>query len=597
MFNRKEAKKRAKTNLKKHYVIFVLACLLAAFLGAEYDNNLAMATATKVDADVDVITVDTVLDDLLEGKLHDGRTVAEKILSDLKVKNTKVGLLELGHAKGVLSSLVNTVTSGTYLVTIYRGILTMFKSKTVSVIIFIILVLLVFGLLQLLIVDAFRILYRRIFLESFSYDKVPISRYTFLLRVKKWFSAPLVILVKDIFLLLWSLTIVGGIIKSYSYRMVEYIVAENPDIKPMEAINLSRKMMNGHKWEAFVLDLSFLPWHLLSILTLGLSSIFFASPYIEATELEYFVHIRKLAYENNVENVTLLNDKYLYEYADESLILEAYKDAEEMSKHPIEIVKNTGFKGFLENNFGVVLNYTEEDEKYNQAIEREDYVKSYEDIKAFKKYPVKLFPIKEADKKNKEVHYMRRYSIWSVIILFFAFCLIGWLWEVGLHLVKDGVFVNRGTMHGPWLPIYGCGGVAILLCLYRVRKKPALTLVLGMVLAGIIEYAGATYLWVTKHMKWWDYSGYFLNLNGRICLEGLLVFGIAGVAAVYFVAPLLDNRIRKIPNKVLIPICLVLSITFICDMIYSHYHPNAGKGITDYDSEDTAAVIHGRMNL
>lgn len=54
-----------------------------------------------------------------------------------------------------------------------------------------------------------------------------------------------------------------------------------------------------------------------------------------------------------------------------------------------------------------------------------------------------------------------------LILLFFVFSVAGWLWEVGLHLVQDGVFVKRGVLSGPWLPIYGTGGVLIMLVLRR----------------------------------------------------------------------------------------------------------------------------------
>ena len=53
------------------------------------------------------------------------------------------------------------------------------------------------------------------------------------------------------------------------------------------------------------------------------------------------------------------------------------------------------------------------------------------------------------------VNYDKNYTLTSYILLFFAFSFIGWSWEVVLHLINDGVFVNRGTMYGPWLPIYG----------------------------------------------------------------------------------------------------------------------------------------------
>ena len=66
------------------------------------------------------------------------------------------------------------------------------------------------------------------------------------------------------------------------------------------------------------------------------------------------------------------------------------------------------------------------------------------------------------------------YSVSSLVLMFFTFSGIGWLWEVGLHLVVDGMFFNRGFMAGPWLPIYGTGGVLILVLLKKWRSRPLL---------------------------------------------------------------------------------------------------------------------------
>ena len=156
---------------------------------------------------------------------------------------------------------------------------------------------------------------------------------------------------------------------------------------------------------------------------------------------------------------------------------------------------------------------------------------------------------------------MRHYSAGSLILMFFVFSFVGWLWEVSFHLYEDGMIVNRGIMHGPWLPIYGFGGVLILTLLYRLRKSPTMELANG----GI---------------KWWDYSGYFLNLDGRICAEGLLVFGIGGFAVVYLIAPALDNLFRKMKPAAVIVICAILLSVFVCDQIYSLKYPNEGEGIT-----------------
>lgn len=175
----------------------------------------------------------------------------------------------------------------------------------------------------------------------------------------------------------------------------------------------------------------------------------------------------------------------------------------------------------------------------------------------------------------------KSYSLNSYILLFFTFSFIGWIWEVMLHLVSDGVFVNRGTMYGPWLPIYGFGGVFILFLLKKFREKPTLLFITAFILCGIIEYSTAWYLETFKHLKYWDYSGYFLNLHGRICLEGLIVFALGGCAATYIVAPLLDNLYNKLNISLKKIICIILIMFFMIDFSYSTFvKPNTGKGIT-----------------
>lgn len=92
-------------------------------------------------------------------------------------------------------------------------------------------------------------------------------------------------LLTDVFTLLWTLLfIVPGIVKSYSYAMVPFLIADHPDLQPMEVIKKSQQMMDGYKWQAFVLDLSFLGWQILSILTLGILGIFYVNPYYYQTK-------------------------------------------------------------------------------------------------------------------------------------------------------------------------------------------------------------------------------------------------------------------------------------------------------------------------
>ena len=85
---------------------------------------------------------------------------------------------------------------------------------------------------------------------------------------------------RDLYTFLWSLLlIIPGIVKAYEYRMIPYILSENPNMEKSEAFAMSKQMMNGNKWRAFVLDLSFILWEILGACTLGILNIFYVEPY------------------------------------------------------------------------------------------------------------------------------------------------------------------------------------------------------------------------------------------------------------------------------------------------------------------------------
>jgi hypothetical protein len=98
---------------------------------------------------------------------------------------------------------------------------------------------------------------------------------------------------RTIYLILWSLLfIIPGIVKSYEYMMVPYLLAENPQLSGEQAFEESRRMMDGQKWNAFVLDVSFLGWMLLSELTVGIVGIFYVNPYVNHTHAALFEALR-----------------------------------------------------------------------------------------------------------------------------------------------------------------------------------------------------------------------------------------------------------------------------------------------------------------
>lgn len=598
MLTRKEMKQKARQSLRKHYLMFVTVCVAAAILGTEFSGSLdgiKIESREERSPETAVTGIvgrqpnlsDVVLD-ALQGNEEESRELSEE-LKEQAVQNTKEGRgsAALGRSRGVLAGFVNSVTSGSILVTLIAAVNSMVGSAGITVFLFIVLSLLLALGAWVFLFNMYTVVSRRIFLEGRVYEKLTIQRFAFLLRVKRWTKVSLTMALASLYQMLWALTIVGGIIKRYSYFLVPYIAAENPDISPKKAVNLSRKMMHGHKWECFVFELTYWGWDILGSLTFGLTAIFYSNPYKTAAFSEFYVQMRDWAKEKKIEGCELLNDRYLFEKADGDVIFEAYGDSlasvwEEEEQEPEKL---RGVAGFLANVLGITVINRQDERAYEEYRNGQS---KYQMIKAAVEgvvYPERLFPIPEAGKRQKleTLRYMRRYSVWSVILLFFAFSFMGWVWEVSLHLITDGVFVNRGVLHGPWLPIYGTGGVMILAVLNKFREKPLVEFLLTIVLCGCVEYFTSWFLEITHNgEKWRDYSGYFLNLNGRICAEGLLVFGLGGMAIVYVAAPLLDDLIRKIPYKILIPVCITLLAVFGADEVYSNRHPNTGKGITDY---------------
>lgn len=190
------------------------------------------------------------------------------------------------------------------------------------------------------------------------------------------------------------------------------------------------------------------------------------------------------------------------------------------------------------------------------------------------------YPEEDIVTVNKNSHVNESYSLSTYILFFFTFSFFGWIWEVILHLINNGTFVNRGTMYGPWIQIYGVGGVAILFLLKKLKKSPVQMFVASFLLCGIIEYSGAWYLETFKQLKYWDYSGYFLNLHGRICLEGLIVFGLGGCGITYLVAPLLDHLYGNLNIRIKRILCVILIIFFSIDFVYCTFvKSNMGEGI------------------
>lgn len=163
------------------------------------------------------------------------------------------------------------------------------------------------------------------------------------------------------------------------------------------------------------------------------------------------------------------------------------------------------------------------------------------------------------------------HSIEIYILLFFTYAILGWLMEVGCKLVETKKFINRGFLIGPYCPIYGWGAIIITLLLNKYLADPIALFIMAIVICSIIEYATSYFMEKIYHARWWDYSRRKYNINGRICLETMIPFGILGVLIMYFANPFFTGIYEKIPEIALTVICSFLVIVFLIDNIISSH--------------------------
>lgn len=168
----------------------------------------------------------------------------------------------------------------------------------------------------------------------------------------------------------------------------------------------------------------------------------------------------------------------------------------------------------------------------------------------------------------------------DVQFLFLAGAMIGWIYEVILRFFQENVLVNRGMLHGPWLPIYGIGCILMVGLKKWKGDKPISYFGVCFIASAVLEYATSWLLEMIYHTRWWDYGDLFLNLNGRIYLKGLLGFALGGCLLAYVVLPVMEKLYHRIPYNIKNLSVHVLTVVFILDMCLSILFPNMGAGVT-----------------
>lgn len=588
---RRQLKKSGKKVFHRNYLLLVLLCLIISLFGTEGGLSVTFLQIRNITVDEDAPTIlnsSDVYNDIINGDFEKGSEISERILEDIRTSSE--GNKILGRTHGVLAGMINSVSSGRLYLRIARIFRAMTDTDEGAALLFMSIGLLLTILVWIFLRNVYSAILRRTFLEVRIYDTYPMSHILHFAEVRCWAKASWTLFVQTLFQYLWSMTIVGGVIKYYSYYAVPYIVAENPGIGTLEAITLSRRMMDGHKKEAFLFDLSYIGWLILGIVTLGVSDLLYGFPYRTAGRSEFYVWIRSRAKEQGIPLSEKLDDTYLFEKADRLLLYDTYFDVvdRQVYIHENKIVLSK-VKAIASEWFGLWIG-TLQDKKAYEELEGIRYeITTDTKRRDGQAYPTRLNPrFRKAKRRLKTpFSFLRSYSIWTLILLFLLFSAIGWGWEVSLHLMNGDGFINRGMMHGPWIPIYGSGGIIALCLCSRFRKNPVKEFFFSVALCGAIEYLGAYMLETRYHERWWSYDGNFLNLHGRICAEGLIVFGIACMLVVYLIAPLFDFVISHLKKQVLISVSVALFAIFAVDLAYSSVHPNMVRGAIESHDEDT----------
>lgn len=136
---------------------------------------------------------------------------------------------------------------------------------------------------------------------------------------------------------------------------------------------------------------------------------------------------------------------------------------------------------------------------------------------------------------------------WSAFLIFILFSFIGWICEViYVGVTSAHKFVNRGFLHGPICPVYGFGGVVILMLPPSLYATWIPLFLASMILCTTVEYFVSWLMEKLFHTRWWDYSHYKIQLNGRICLLNSILFGFLGVVVIHFVYPLMTDLLNSL---------------------------------------------------
>ena len=176
--------------------------------------------------------------------------------------------------------------------------------------------------------------------------------------------------------------------------------------------------------------------------------------------------------------------------------------------------------------------------------------------------------------QNEKYEFTKEEKLEILLLLIVCSGIFGFIYEMLFYRVDLGYFVKRGTTYGPWIPIYGFGGLFIVLISYRHRKKPLLVFVLSTLISGILEFSTGYVLYHIFNLRLWDYNTEIWNwgnIGGYICFRSVMFFGLSGLFLIYILIPIVKIIANKINNKLFSIISVIPAILFFIDIIVSNF--------------------------
>ena len=163
------------------------------------------------------------------------------------------------------------------------------------------------------------------------------------------------------------------------------------------------------------------------------------------------------------------------------------------------------------------------------------------------------------------VEFLANYFLYFIIYAF-----LGWSMEVICKLFEQKKFINRGFLVGPICPIYGYGVLAIVLVIGSIKGDILAVFLKSILVCSLLEYLTSYLMEKFFKARWWDYSRRKFNLNGRICLETMIPFGLLGLFVIYVLHPIVTTFVLNITYNLKITISIILLCLYIFDNIFSY---------------------------